>query len=128
MELAMRDMSAPGKMCERKTPVTVITDDGDPVPQPKSFQFCPLGLQFYSRKELSECSLLEFKLNIPGDHGRPDEITCSGLVVNCREEPSHKDSPYRIWVKFLDLPEAARDRIHCVAKSSDFLCPFCENF
>jgi hypothetical protein len=40
-----------------------------------------------------------------------------------------KHSPlYRIWVKFTDLPEQERDRLHCFAKGHDYLCPHCENF
>lgn len=122
------ESTTPRDATARRLPVDVITDDGEAIRQPKSFQFCPLGLQFYSRRQLAECSLLEFRLKLPDDNGGSDEITCSGLVVNCQHDPRQQDSLYRVWVKFLDLPESARGRIHCVTKSTDFLCPFCENF
>jgi len=82
---------------------------------------------------------MEFRLDLPravsdalpgepvaSSQDEREEITCFGIVVNCREE--EKDSLYRIWIKFLDLPVSVRSRIQCLAKSSDSLCPFCENF
>lgn len=111
---------------EAGLPVMVFTEDADPVTQPHTFRFCPLGVQLYTRKKLSECSIMEFELDLPDQPGSPQRISCSGVVVNCVQ--TDNDSMYRAWIKFLDLPDSARDRIHCLTRASDLLCPFCENF
>ena len=111
----------------RDNPVTIFMDEEDHgIKQPNTFRLCPLGLQFYSNKQMSECSLLEFKLDLPADKNSQSHIACSGIVVNCQIQ--EHQSLYRIWVKFLDLPDSARSRIKCVSKSTNLLCPFCENF
>lgn len=91
--------------------------------QPESFTLCPLGLQFYSPKKLTDLSLLEFNLNLGG---RKKPVTCTGAVVRCQHE--RKDKRYRVWVQFLDLPDAAREKIRCVSRDGKHLCCYCENF
>ncbi len=106
-------------------PVLVYADD-EAVAQPETFKFCPLGVQFYTRKKYDECSIHEFSVDVEGDGRAPERISCSGVVVDCCK--SGDGEMYRVWMKFLDLPETASDRIHCLVKSTEFLCPFCENY
>ncbi len=111
---------------KKPDPVTVVVGRGQGIRQPDTFRVCPLGIQLYSKKSIPEFELLEFNIDVPGNNGTPEAIKCTGVVVHCRPE---KESPlYRVWVKFLDLPESERSRIQCVAKHSKFLCPYCENF
>ena len=112
----------------RNDPVVVFHgDERDGVSQPRTFQFCPLGVQLYNRRELAICGLVEFTLELPHSSGSAvDCISCTGIVAQCEFDPEL--ALYRIWVKFLDLPASARDRIHALTKSENHLCPFCENF
>lgn len=122
MELAHNSVS-------QQQPVTVVVGDRKKgIRQPDTFRVCPLGLQFYSQKKLPEFELVEFKIDIPGPNGskRTEKITCTGVVVHCRMDK--ETSLYRVWIKFIDLPDSKRNRIRCVAKDSSFLCPYCENF
>ena len=98
----------------------------EPISQPHDFKFCPLGLQFYSPRALGECNLMDFSLQVTGDSGEKRNITCSGIVAHCRKEPD--GSMYRIWLNFIDLPDEAKKHIQCLACTSDFLCPYCENY
>lgn len=111
-----------------KAPVRVLVGkNGSGVPQPDTFRVCPLGLQFYSKRPLPEFELIEFRVALPDASGRRRAVKCTGVVVHCREDAEH--SPlYRVWIKFLDLPEEQRNKIQCFAKQSNFLCPYCENF
>lgn len=95
----------------------------------KPFQLCPLGLQFYSPKRIEDLTLMEFHLALPreGAKRKPEQITCTGAVVRCQREKSD-DRNYRVWIKFLDLPDHARERIRCVSRNGKHLCCFCENF
>jgi hypothetical protein len=92
-------------------PVTVVLDERESVKQPNNFRVCPLGIQLYSPRPLPEFEILEFKISIPGANGSKCE-----------------PSLYRIWVKFLDLPEAKRSRLECLSKTAKLTCPYCENF
>jgi hypothetical protein len=95
--------------------------------QPQTFQLCPLGLQFYSPKKLEDLTLLEFNLAIPAEGRKKKEsVTCTGAVVRCQHEKAA--DRYRVWIKFLDLPENARESIRCVSRDGKHLCCFCENF
>ena len=97
--------------------------------QSQNLQLCPLGLQFYSPRKLEDLTLLEFNLTIPGK-GRakkPETVTCTGAVVRCQRE-KETDDQYRVWIKFLDLPERARERIKCVSRDGKYLCSYCENY
>jgi len=108
-------------------PVTLMMGDRkEGLEQPDNFRVCPLGIQLYSPKEIPEFELLELNIRIPGPDGTEEDIACTGVIVHCRKDP--ETSLYRVWAKFIDLPESKREQIQCVAKSSDLLCPFCENF
>jgi hypothetical protein len=108
-------------------PVTVFVGEQDRMKQPEGFRLCPLGVQFYSTHKIAEFELMEFKVQVPGNGKRKrSEIMATGVVVNCK--PEKGNARFRVWIKFLDLPEADKDRIECVAKSGKHLCPYCENF
>ena len=108
-------------------PVTVVLDERESVKQPGNFRVCPLGIQLYSPKPLPEFEVLEFKISIPGSNGsKSEDIQCTGVVVRCAKDSD--PSLYRIWVKFLDLPEAKMNRLECLAKTAKLKCPYCENF
>lgn len=110
-----------------KEPVTVVLNGEESVCQPACFRLCPLGVQFYCPRQLPEFEVLDLRVHVPGRNGAPgEEVTCSGVVVHCQPE---KDSAlFRVWVKFVDLPDEKRKRLQCVAENSDSLCPYCENF
>lgn len=108
--------------------VTVYLGEEKGVSQPETFRCCPLGVQFYSERELATYEVMEFKLNAPA--GVPfifsGPMTCSGVVVHCQKDiPNDR---FRIWLMFLDLPESVRSQLECMGKSGEFLCPHCENF
>lgn len=108
--------------------VTVYVGENEGVNQPDSFRCCPLGLQFYSQKELPAYETVEFRLQTPP--GTPfvfnGPMTCSGVVVHCQKDVPH--DRFRIWILFVDLPEEIRSQLTCLGKSGDLLCPYCENF
>ncbi len=110
----------------RSSDVLVYMNDHEATRQPQSFQFCPLGVQFCMPDPLSECDVLEFRVNVPGDDGASSEITCTGFVVNCCKDPD--SDMYRIWVKFLDLPLQTCAHLQRISRENNFLCPYCENF
>ncbi|OQA24328.1 MAG: hypothetical protein BWY59_02243 [Verrucomicrobia bacterium ADurb.Bin345] len=116
------------KSTRSQQPVTVVVGGQKTgVKQPETFRVCPLGIQFYSKKSMPEFELIEFRIEVPGKNGSgPEQVTCTGVVVHSRLDK--ETQLYRVWIKFIDLPESKRDRIHCVAKESSFLCPYCENF
>ncbi len=70
--------------------------------------------------------MMEFRLAVPGNGRTPQNIHCSGVVVHCK--PLEDRAMFRVWIKFLDLPEAQREQIKCLAKAGKHLCPYCENF
>jgi hypothetical protein len=95
--------------------------------QPPEFRLCPLGLQFYSPRKLDDLTLMEFNLSVPSSkRGKKTQVTCTGAVVRCQREKPR--GAYRVWIKFLDLPDSAKKRIHCVSRNGKHLCCFCENF
>jgi hypothetical protein len=108
-------------------PVTVVLGEHEHVKQPSNFRVCPLGIQLYSPRKFPEFGVLEFTIRIPGRDGeKSEDIQCTGVVVRCAKD--NDVSLYRIWVKFLDLPEAKRNRIKCLSKTAKLKCPYCENF
>ena len=111
-----------------KKGVMVFMNDRDAMPQPSTFQLCPLGCQFYSDKPLDDFTLLEFNLQLPPDAATEPccPCTCVGAVVKCQRDPA--ESRYRVWVKFVDLPEQAKNKIRCEARKGQHLCCYCENF
>lgn len=106
--------------------VTVFVEDDHPVGQPETFSLCPLGVQFYADQPMPEFKLLELDVDVKGADGSPSKVTCRGAVVRCQREP--EPNRYRIWVKFIDLPEGVSESIRCTAKNGHHLCSYCENF
>jgi hypothetical protein len=115
------------KTASPKEPVTVVLNGVESVRQPACFRLCPLGLQFYAPKDIPQFELVELNVHIPGKNGSPEEdVVCSGVVVHSQADK--ESGLFRVWVKFVDLPDEKRKRLQCVAENSDFLCPYCENF
>lgn len=108
--------------------VLVYCGEGEAVPQPESFRCCPLGLQFYSKRELPTYRVLELQIKVPAAEPGGEETLsdCSGVVVHSQYD-SERDL-YRTWVMFADLPAETRERFRCMSKESNFLCPHCENY
>ncbi|MDZ4200476.1 MAG: hypothetical protein U1E27_14470 [Kiritimatiellia bacterium] len=108
--------------------VTVFVGSDQGVSQPETFRCCPLGVQFYSDKELPAYEVMEFKLQTPpeGELNFLASLECAGVVVHCQKNPGEKR--YRVWLLFLDLPENVRSRLHCFGKNGGTLCPHCENY
>ena len=105
----------------------VYIGEGDCTHQaPQSFQLCPLGFQFYSCRPLEEFTMVDFALNIPGATDSNEPVKCTGAVVRCEQDKSN--NRYRIWIKFLDLPDGAKEHIRCISQNGKHLCCFCENF
>ena len=119
-------MSTVPAVAPAKKQVTVFVEPDRPDTQPDTFTMCPLGLQFYTHKPMEEFQLLELDVDVKAEDGTPSKVTCRGAVVRCQREP--EPDRYRIWVKFVDLPEAARKSIQCTSKDGEHLCPYCENF
>jgi hypothetical protein len=93
----------------------------------EGFKMCPLGIQFTTSRRLRPFDLFEFNLDLDevGRHvSTPTQ--CTGAVVKCRKKPGRDE--YRVWIKFLDIPESARQRIECISKDGRHLCHNCENF
>ncbi|HRZ11722.1 MAG TPA: PilZ domain-containing protein [Kiritimatiellia bacterium] len=111
---------------KKQEPVSVFVCGDQPVEQPEGFRVCPLGVQFYSPRKIQEFQIMEFRVAIPGRKNTSEEIQCSGVVVHCK--PLEGRDLFRIWIKFLDLPDSKRDQIRCMAKAGKHLCPYCENF
>lgn len=102
-------------------------DEDEGVAQPGTFRCCPLGIQLYNRREIPLFELVEFTLKIPPLEEAPVEtITCTGIVASCR--PDETTDLYHVYVKFLDLPESARQRLQRITQTLDHLCPFCANY
>ena len=102
-------------------------DEHEGVTQPRTFRCCPLGVQLYNRRKLPTYELVEFTLEFPEVANESGQVlSCTGIVAQCQFEKSV--NLYRIWVKFLDLPESVQDRLRTLTQALDLLCPFCENF
>ena len=112
---------------EREEVLVFHGDEREGVTQPRTFQCCPLGAHLYNRRELPTYELVEFSLEFPGEDDDPGQmLSCTGVVVQCEFDESV--DLYRIWVKFLDLPESVRDKLHLLTQQLDRLCPFCASF
>ena len=127
-----RSTSVGAKRVQRKkaavrTPVAVQVGRQAAVVQPgEKFRVCPLGVQFYSPKKLADFAVMDFNMQVPQAGGKPTSVNCSGVVVHCQKE---KDSKlFRVWVKFLDLPEESSANLQCAVESADAICPHCENY
>lgn len=119
---------APTATAKKRSPreVTVIIDHDHQQNQPPTFNLCPLGVQFYAPKPMDEFTLIELDVDAKDDRGQPRKVTCKGAVVRCQREP--EPNRYRIWVKFIDVPEGTKECIRCTAKAGQHLCSYCENF
>ncbi len=107
--------------------VLVYMNGHDATRQPGTFQFCPLGIQFYVREPLQQYEVLECRVNITGgDSDASNNVICTGLVVNCCLDP--ETELYRVWVKFIDLPLQSCAHIQRLSRENQLLCSFCENF
>ena len=109
-----------------KREVKVFVEKDHPEVQPATFNLCPLGVQFYSPKPMEEFQLLELDVDTTDAQGKATKVTCQGAVVRCQCEP--QPNRYRIWVKFIEVPEGAQERLRCTAKEGGHLCSHCENF
>lgn len=106
----------------------VVIENAEGKTQPQTFQLCPLGVQFYSDRQVEEFELMEFDLK--ADESNPDSdenIRCTGAVVRC-QEVNEPDGKFRVWIKFLDAPEQTCEKLRCTARKGKHLCCFCENF
>lgn len=113
----------------RETRKVVVEVGGKTEAQPtETFNLCPLGLQFYSTRKLKQYDLFEFNLAVGGRARKAAQmpVQCTGAVVRCKKEKD--DGRYRVWIQFLDLPKATREKIRCVARDGKHLCAYCENF
>ena len=106
--------------------VRVFLDNGPADTQPGTFNLCPLGVQFYSPRPLAEFQLLELDVDTTDGAGKTAKVTCKGAVVRCQREP--QPDRYRIWVKFIEVPPEAQERLRCTAKEGGHLCSHCQNF
>ena len=109
-----------------KQPVALYLGNDEAVKQPETFRVCPLGMQLTSPRSIPAFELLNFKIDAPDEDGNTRQIDCCGVVVNC--QPDDSGSQYRVWIKFIDMPEKDRQSIHRIAKTAKHLCPYCENF
>jgi len=94
--------------------VLVYMGDDEATPQPCSFACCPQGIQLYTKRYVSEMRILDIRFRLPG---AADEISCSGVVVRC--QLADNPSLYRIWVKFLDLPESSQQCLCSLARETN---------
>ncbi len=109
-----------------KTPIHVKLGKHNLVQPSETFRVCPLGLQFYSPKKVADFRVMDFKMQVAAAGGGTTEVACAGVVVHCQKEKA--SNLYRVWVKFMDLAKEKSDRLHCVAKHADAICPHCENY
>lgn len=110
----------------KKGEVKVFVDHDHSEVQPSTFNLCPLGVQFYSPKPMQEFQLLELDVDTTDEEGKPTKTTCKGAVVRCQREP--EPNRYRIWVKFIEVPEHAQESLRCASKEGGHLCSHCENY
>ena len=96
------------------------------VRQPVAFQCCPLGVHFYSRRPVELYRLVEFTMAVPDASSGERHISCVGVVAGSAFDVG--TSMYRICVKFLDVPEEARQQLEHFSRGAGLLCPYCENF
>lgn len=107
--------------------VVVYTDQGEGITQPKTFQMCGLGLQFYTDRKINEFEIMELDLQVNDNPQNPENVHCTGAVVKC-QEVNDPEGKFRVWLKFIDTPEATCDQVTCLARKGKHLCTFCENF
>ena len=106
--------------------VVVSLDKAGDAMQPDSFRCCPLGLQFYSRKKLDIYKVMKMDLQVPGRAKTKGTFAAEGVVVHAQYD--EKQSMYRTWIMFTDLPDEAASRLKCMTKKTGLQCPHCENY
>jgi len=107
--------------------VVVQAETEVPEPQPETFRFCPLGVQFYSRHRLPEYKQIELQVRgAEGIAGSRKRMRCEGIVVHSQYDRRRKQ--YRHWILFIEIPDALRNQFRCIARQTGSLCPHCENF
>lgn len=113
----------------RDEEVLVYQGEQKAVKQPRTFQFCPLGVQLYTEAPVKECTLMDLTLSLPAEHEpeRDEIVHCTGLVAQCCAAEGGQKL-YRVWVKFIDLPENLAERIRAFTQHKRLTCPFCQNF
>lgn len=106
--------------------ILVSVDGEEAMKQPATFRCCSLGVQFYSPNEFDLYKVLDITFCLADQPDAPSEIACSGIVVHCQKETA--SDLFRVWIFFTDMPDSTRNHLHCIAKESNTLCPFCENY
>ena len=115
------------KPAKARAPIHVQVGQQASVVQPgETFRVCPLGVQFYSPKKLTDFTVMDFQMQVAQAGGKPTMVACSGVVVHCQKEKA--SDLFRVWVKFLDLGKESSANLECAAKGADTICPHCENF
>jgi len=102
----------------------IVCQENDSTPQPDAFRCCPLGVQFYSKKDLPTYQVMELKLAPPG--AKTDPLDVNGVVVHSQLDPKY--NLYRIWIIFVDLPDEIKKRLTCLSQDAHTLCSHCQNF
>ncbi|MBM4155772.1 MAG: hypothetical protein FJ221_12205 [Lentisphaerae bacterium] len=106
--------------------VMVFCGEEDTQQQPDSFRCCPLGVQFYSQREIEPYKIMEMDLQFPGEDSQALATRCCGVVVQSAFVKAR--DMYRVWLMFTDLPTDVQKRLKCVSKKAGTQCPHCENY
>ncbi len=110
---------------QKKNVEIYINNEQPVVDSLSSFHCCPLGVCFYSPRELTVFRVLRLSLAVPFDSSQRS-IDCNGFVAYCQFE--EEKGMFRIWVHFIDIPEHVRNELKCITKQSDLVCQHCMNF
>lgn len=104
----------------------VWVESGSAEQQWEHFRCCPLGVQFYSRKEIPLYRIMQMDLHLPGSKGDDPSFQATGIVVQSQFQQGRDQ--YRVWILFTDLPDSVAARLKCVSKETATQCPHCMNF
>lgn len=94
--------------------------------QGEDFRCCPLGVQFYSRRDISLYQMMELHLNFPAGSEENGTFDATGIVVQSVYDEKRK--LHRLWIMFTDLSDSAVAKLRCVSKESGTQCPHCVNY
>ncbi|MBP7274902.1 MAG: hypothetical protein KBA51_01720 [Kiritimatiellae bacterium] len=94
--------------------------------QGEQFRCCPLGVQFYSHKEIPLYRVMQLDMHLPESGGDNPTFQVTGIVVQSQFDPARDQ--YRMWILFTDLPDSVAARLKCVSKETAAQCPHCMNF
>jgi hypothetical protein len=103
-----------------------VEGSADVQQQMEDFRCCPLGVQFYSRRELPLYRVMQMDLQLPDGTGEEKAFTATGIVVQSQFHASRRE--HRVWIMFTDLPDSAAARLKCVSKETGVQCPHCMNY